>query len=160
MNLHSDTSQKPPYTSPDPLCLNNASLNALQNLRPWVEDSDQLSSANSPVSIFSTINAASSEEEQTPNVDGGTSSNIPERFRDFNSAACGGGGGGGGGSGGGGSGGGCSGGGSGINGSGGGGNGNGGGGGGGGGGIGNKSNGQKSINIYTDNDTRAVNKVD
>jgi len=25
-------------TAPDPLCLNNASLHALQNLRPWAED--------------------------------------------------------------------------------------------------------------------------
>ena len=26
-------------TAPDPLCLNNASLHALQNLRPWADDS-------------------------------------------------------------------------------------------------------------------------
>jgi len=27
------------HTAPDPLCLNNASLHALQNLRPWADDS-------------------------------------------------------------------------------------------------------------------------
>jgi len=27
-------------TAPDPLCLNNASLHALQNLQPWAEDDD------------------------------------------------------------------------------------------------------------------------
>jgi len=26
------------HTAPDPLCLNNASLHALQNLRPWADD--------------------------------------------------------------------------------------------------------------------------
>lgn len=26
------------YNSPDPLCMNNASLHALQNLQPWAED--------------------------------------------------------------------------------------------------------------------------
>ena len=69
MNLHSENNQKTSYSSPDPLCLNNASLNALQNLRPWVDGNEQLSSANSPISVFSTINATSSEEEHNQNTD-------------------------------------------------------------------------------------------
>jgi len=34
----SDNKASSSRTAPDPLCLNNASLHALQNLRPWAED--------------------------------------------------------------------------------------------------------------------------
>jgi len=29
------------YNTPDPLCMSNASLHALQNLQPWAEDFDE-----------------------------------------------------------------------------------------------------------------------
>ena len=39
MSLQSEAS-KSIYNTPDPLCLNNASLSALQSLQPWAADED------------------------------------------------------------------------------------------------------------------------
>jgi hypothetical protein len=39
MSLQAEAS-KNMYNSPDPLCLSNASLHALQNIQPWADDDD------------------------------------------------------------------------------------------------------------------------
>jgi hypothetical protein len=55
------TGAKSIYNTPDPLCMSNASLHALQNLQPWADDYDDdrpASSCSSPMALTSAAAAA------------------------------------------------------------------------------------------------------
>jgi len=56
-------------SAPDPLCLNNASLHALQNLRPWADDDAQLRSCNDDNGHDDVNNDAVDDDDD--DVDGG-----------------------------------------------------------------------------------------
>src|SRR6218665_1482136 len=60
LSLQSEVSKGASYSAPDPLCVNNASLYALQNLQPWMDDSCSRSSASSSASSSSSSSSSCS----------------------------------------------------------------------------------------------------